>query len=171
MCDLCDDPGLRPDDLLDRVRGDITRLRFTTISVAGSARDAEFTYTAGLSEHGLPELVVTAVRARDAATLLCLWGDYLLDQSAVLPGETLRSGPWLLEAVAVDRPDRHLLVADVLYGPRLRALQLAWADAAGRWPWERGHRARRSGQPLLGTPAARYCQEHSPTRLDVPPHL
>lgn len=171
MCDLCDNPDLTPDDVLDRIRDDIRRQRFSMVSVAGSARSAEFSYTVGLTEHGLPELLVTAVRPREAGQLLGLWADYLLDKSAVLPGETLETGPWLLEAVAVEHPEQHLLVADRCYGERLRALQLVWADAAGRWPWDLGHRARRAGQPVLGPRTPWYCPEHSPNRLDVPPHL
>ena len=171
MCDLCDNPDLGPDDVLDRVRADIARRRFAMVSVKGSACSAELSYTVGLTEHGLPELVVMAVRPPDASRLLDLWGDYLLDESAVLPGETLETGPWLLEAVAVERPEQHLFVVHRLYGERLRALQLVWADARGRWPWDLGHRARRAGQPVLGPRAPRYCAAHSPGRLDVPPHL
>lgn len=89
----------------------------------------------------------------------------------MLPGETLGGGPWLLEAVEVERPQQHPVVACRYYGDHVRALQLVWADAAGRWPWEPGHRARRAGQPVLGKRAPWYCPEHTPDRLDVPPHL
>ena len=171
MCDLCDDPQLTADDIHDRIRTDIARNRFTGVSVSGSVRSAEFSYTVGLTEHGLPELIVLGVRREDAIRLLSNWGSYLLDTSAVLPGETLESGPWLLEAVAVAHPEEHLLIADDFYGERLRALQLVWADARGRWPWDPGHQARRAGQPVLGKRAPWYCPEHSPNVLDVPPHL
>lgn len=171
MCDLCDDPTLPPEAVLDGIRADIADLRFVTVSVVGSPTYAEHSYTVGLTEHGLPELAVTALRQRDAVRLLRTWGDYLLDESAVLPGERMHDGWWVLEAVAVERPRAHLLVADVFYGERLQALQLAWADDRGLWPWEPGHRARRAGQPLWGTPAPKYCLEHAPDRLDVPPHL
>ena len=171
MCDLCHDPKATPERVLDGIRADISAQRFTTVSIAGSARSAELSYTVGLTEHALPELVVTAVRHQQAVGLLRTWGDCLLDESAVLPGESLRDGWWVLEAVAVERPREHLLLADALYGQRLQGLQLAWADDRGLWPWEPGHRARRAGQPLLGRRAPQYCCEHSPTRLDVPPHL
>ena len=171
MCDLCDQPDLTADDVLDRVRSIIARRRFAMISVDGSRCRAEFSYTVGLTEHGLPELIVLAVRAPDATKLLDMWGSYLLDQKLILPGELMETGSWLLEAVAVDEPEKHLLLADRFYGERLRALQLAWADAAGRMPWDRGHRARRAGQPVLGPRAPWYCDEHAPDRLDVPPHL
>jgi hypothetical protein len=96
---------------------------------------------------------------------------YLLDDTLVLPGERMVCGPFVLEAIAVERPQEHLLLATNLYGDGIRALQLAWADDRGVWPWEPGHRARRAGQPLLGARAPQYCDEHRPDRLDVPPHL
>lgn len=171
MCDVCDNPDLTLDDVLTRVRETVARSRFTVVGVGGSRRSAEFSYTVGLTGHGLPELIVTAVRHEEATTLLGMWADYLLHTSAVLPGETLETGPWLLEAVEVERPEEHLLVATRLYGHCVRALQLVWADEAGRWPWDVGHRARRAGQPVLGSRAPWYCDKHSPDRLDVPPHL
>jgi hypothetical protein len=115
--------------------------------------------------------VTSAAHREPAARLLRLWGDYLLDESVILPGETMESGPWVMEAVQVARPQDHLPVAHGLYGDRLRAVQLAWADPSGRWPWQPGHRARRAGQPLLGERAPHYCAEHDPNRFDVPPHL
>lgn len=172
MCDLCDDPDLTGTDVLDLLRDQIDAHRFTTLSVGGSRSQAEFSYTVGLTEHGVPELVVVGLRAADAARLLDLWGDHLLDTSLVLPGETLESGPWCMEAVAVDRPEQTLVAADALYGPDLRALQLVWADAAGRFPWDPGRRrSRPAGQRLLGRRAPHYCHEHAQDRLDVPPHL
>jgi hypothetical protein len=61
-------------------------------------------------------------------------------------------------------------LAVAVHGPAVRALQLAWCDAAGRWPWEPGHRARRAGEPVLGRRAPWHCDEHRQDRLDVPPH-
>ena len=88
----------------------------------------------------------------------------------MLPGETMQSGPFVMEAVAVERPQDHLLLATAVYGDTVRALQLAWAGDRGRWPWEQGHGARRAGQPLLGLRALQYCEDHRPDRLDVPLH-
>jgi hypothetical protein len=44
----------------------------------------------------------------------------------------------------------HLLTAVALHGPAVRGLQMVWADDRSRWPWERGFRGRRGGQPVLG---------------------
>jgi hypothetical protein len=171
VCDLCDLPDLTPEDYLEWVRDRLRGRCFLVQSVEGSADSAELSYTVGLTAHGLAELVVVGRRHADAVRLLQSWGDYVLDQSLVLPGERLGSGTLVMEAVEVERPEEHLLVAAALYGPGVRALQLAWADARGRWPWEPGHRARRAGQPLLGARAPWYCPEHRPDRLEVPPYL
>lgn len=178
MCDLCDDPDLTMEAYADRLRGWLAQERFVVQSVTGSRTTAEFTCSVGLTAHGLPELIVLGLRPDDAARLVAGWGDYLLDHSLymldhslVLPGETLRSGPFALEAIEVARPQDHLVLAVEIFGPDVRALQLAWADERGRWPGEPSHRARRAGQPLLGQRAPWYCDEHRPDRLDVPPHL
>lgn len=171
MCDLCERPDLTADDVLERIREVMGCQRFAVLSVGGSRRTAEFSYTVGLTGQGLSELIVTGLRREMASRLVRLWGEYLLDQSVVLPGEVLESGPLLMQAVEVERPEEHLLVASRLYGDEVRGLQLVWADERGRWPWDQGHRARRSGQPVLGTRAPCYCEEHTPNRLDVPPHL
>jgi len=170
MCTRCDNPDLTTEDFLDSIRAVIARRRFGVVSVEGSRRVAEFSYTVGLSEHGLPELVVTGLQLDRATRLLEVCADYVLDQSVVLPGELLETGPWLLQAVEVDRPEDHLFVACEFYGEAIRGVQLAWADQSGRWPWEPRFRGRPAGQPLLGARAPWFCPEHAPDRLDVPPH-
>ena len=165
MCQSC------PPDPVTHVEEVLSRERFVVVTVPGSRCSPELAYTVGLTQHLLPELVVSAVRPDDARTLLQLWGDYLLDESQVLAGEHLTCGPWHLEAVPVQTPRDVLLLADRLYGDDVRALQLAWADSAGRWPWEPGHRARRAGQAVFGQPAASYCEQHRADRLDVPDQL
>lgn len=59
---------------------------------------------------------------------------------------------FLIEVVEVEHPDVHLKFGGVrLFGPRIRAFQLVWADNHGRFPWEPGwggHGRRR--QPVLG---------------------
>jgi len=61
----------------------------------------------------------------------------------------LADGP-LIEIVEVGEPTAHLEVAAELFGPRVRALQVVHADDSGHWPWERGYRGVRGGQPVLG---------------------
>ena len=158
MCQSCDRPEATDD-------------RFSVQAVSGSRSVAELSYTVGLTEHGVPELLVTGLRPDLAADMLVSWGSYLLDQEQVLAGETMGWGRFVMEAVQVDRPQEHLLLAHARYGDALRALQLVWADRDGRWPWDHGFQSRQAGQPVLGTPAPWYCPEHAPDRWDVPPHL
>ena len=171
MCEMCDRPELTMDAYLDRLRDLVAEQRFAVQSVEGSTTTAELSYSVGLTAQGLPELVVLGLRPPEAHSLLVSAAEYLLDEALVLPGEALTCGPWVMEAVEVARPAEHLRVATALYGDGVRALQLAWCDSAGRWPWQLGHRARRAGQPMLGERAPAYCDEHRPDRLDVPPHL
>src|SRR3954462_9180181 len=88
MCQLCDQPDLTTEEYDDQIRALVDQHRFAIQAVGGSRCQAEFSYTVGLTAHGLPELVVTGVRAADAGRLLRHWADYLLDTSLVLPGET-----------------------------------------------------------------------------------
>lgn len=171
MCLMCDRPELDGDDYLEHVRAIVRRNRFAIQAVGGSRCHAELSYSVGLTAHGLPELVVTALRSEEASKLIGVWSEYLLEKNLVLPGETLECGPYVMEAIEVERPEEHLFVASALYGDRVRGLQLAWADERGVWPWQPGHRARRAGQPVLGPRTSYYCDEHRTDRLEVPPHL
>lgn len=67
MCDLCDRPDLTGDDVLENISEQISRNRFTAVSVGGSRTAAEFSYTVGLTELGSPELIVTGLRSAGAA--------------------------------------------------------------------------------------------------------
>ena len=74
---------------------------------------------------------------------------------APVPGERvpLTGGP-LIEIVRVAEPSAHLRVATEFCGPQFTAIQLVYADDRGHWPWERGFRGGRGGQPVLGARAA-----------------
>ena len=126
-------------------------------------------YTIRLIEHGLPELVVVGLHADLAEELLWCWGGYLLDEELVLPGELIDWGPFLMEAVQVDRPSVDLPLAARRFGV-VRALQLVWTDDRERWPWDPGP-AQEPYQPLLGSRAPWFCPDHARDRFDVPPHL
>ena len=95
---------------------------------------------------------MTGLRAERAQQLLNAAAQYWLGvDPSPQHGERIcfQGGP-CAEVVALPHPDAHLFIADDLYGSRLRAQQLVWADGRGRWPWEAGHRATRGGQPVLG---------------------
>lgn len=150
MCWQCDNPDKTMDDYLEMVRRTIDEYGWFVQVVERDGRRPGFAYTVGLSEHLLPELLVTGLSMRRAGALLndvahhlvCHMGDDLV------PGQswTQRGGP-TLEVVTVAEPTVHALTAVELYGLDVEAQQLVYADDRGRWPWEVGFRGT---QPVLG---------------------
>ena len=131
MCWMCDHPTASFDDYLEEVVRPTVAL-FGHAVQATRERGTTVTYTVGLAARGRPELVVTGKPPDAAHDLL----------QAVLAGEELPApgrrcdllvgtAVW---ALPVRRP-AELAVAARL-APGLTALQLVWADALGRWPWE-----------------------------------
>ena len=150
MCWQCDNPDKTTDDYLDVLRETIKDHRWAVQFVESD--DRPFAYTVGLHDKGLPELVVTGMRAQTAAKLLNVIGEQMVDEGMVLqPGEHIDCGArFLLEVVEVEHPDVHLRFAVGLYGSKIRALQLVWADNVGRWPWDQGWGHGRRRQPVFG---------------------
>jgi hypothetical protein len=155
MCWICDDPTLQPEQYLEHTARLIEEHGWVVQGVSGRRDRPPWSYTVGLTSHHRPELVITGLPAPRAATLLDGVASHLLHATEPPPGEQTRlvGGP-LVEFVAVEHPDVHLVVAQVLYGPAVRALQVVWADDRDHWPWHPGFRGRRGGQPVLG-PRAR----------------
>ncbi|WP_242670368.1 DUF4262 domain-containing protein [Mycobacterium decipiens] len=67
---------------------------------------------------------------------------------------TLPAGP-VVETVEVTHPDAHLCCAIAIFGDKVTALQLVWADRRGRWPSAADFDDGRGTQPVLGMRAAR----------------
>ncbi|MCU1593177.1 MAG: hypothetical protein JWO12_569 [Frankiales bacterium] len=139
MCWMCEHPDKSYADYVEEIV-------VPTIALSGWAVQGgrALTYTIGLTEVGQPELAVTGKPPDEAYDLI----------EAVLAGESqpragtrcdLLLGP-ALRVVQVAHA-RRLRVARTLYGDRVSALQLVWADSLGRWPWEAGPAQR---QELLG---------------------
>lgn len=151
MCWRCEHPGATYEDHIDHVRGLMVRHGWAVQGVQGDRLYPPYSYTLGLTECGLPELVVTGLALPRAGALLNRVAEHVVHAGPPAPGDRvpLVGGP-LLEIVELAQPDAHLDTAVALFGPQLRALQLVWADDRGRWPWERGFRGRRGGQPVLG---------------------
>ena len=154
MCGICDLPGGRAREYLSHLRGLIDAHGW---AVQGSS--ATVSTRRGRTRPGLPpsaaELVVTGMPVRRAGVLNDI-AAHVIHAEPPRPGEQVRlaDGP-LIEIVRVAEPTAHLLTAVELYGPRIRALQVVHADDAGQWPWDRGYRGVRGGQPVLGPRARR----------------
>ncbi len=118
-------------------------------AVTSGSRPA-IAYTVGLTRLGHDELLVTGIAPDVAEALLTHVAAYVVQETGLLPGETVEAGPWRLEAVRVPHPDVHLPTCVALYGAEISAVQLVWADPDGRWPWDPGHGGGAGGQPVLG---------------------
>jgi hypothetical protein len=144
VCWMCDHPGATFADYVDAVlRPVIDRCGWAVQAVGPGRTRPPFAYTVGRTAQGRAELVVTGKAAAASLDLL----EAVLAQGEPVAGHRfdLLSGP-ALQVLAIDRPAAHLHVATALYGTRVRAVQVVWADGRGRWPWE----ARSSHQWLLG---------------------
>jgi len=157
MCWNCDHPGTTTDDYLAQVVTPIiARSGWFIQAVYGDKRHAPFAYTVGLTEHGLPELLVTGMAHYRSGHLLNRMAEHWLRTGSVpVHGQHVDTDEGCLEVVDLPRPDAHLVMAAALFGPEaLRAQQLVWADSRRRWPWDRAFRSGRGGQPVLGPRAA-----------------
>jgi hypothetical protein len=153
MCWMCDHPGATFADYADDVvQPMIDRYGWAVQGVQRSALHAPFSYTVGLTLRGLPELVVTGRGAVASAIVLNDAARLLVDRAAAPePGALLAVGGGQLEVVSLPHPEAHLFVATGLFGEDVvSALQLVWADAQQRWPWDARHGGGRGGQPVLG---------------------
>ena len=150
MCWQCDNPHRTTDDYLDVLREIIDGLQWAVQYVEDE--DRPFAYTIGLTDLGLPELLITGLPPRTSGRLLNSLAHDMVDDGTVLrPAMHIDyQSEFLLEVVKVDHPDVHLRFAVAICGPEVRALQLVWADDFRRWPWDRGWSDGRRWQPVFG---------------------
>ncbi|WP_158887094.1 DUF4262 domain-containing protein [Amycolatopsis anabasis] len=151
MCWQCDHPGSTREDYLAHLLDVVARCGWAVEGIERDRSHPPWAYTIGLTEHDRPELVVTGMPLAPAYILLNSVATHLLHARAPEPGERI---PWhdgpLIEIVEIAEPSAHLNSAVALYGAAIRALQLVHADDRGGWPWDRGYRGCRGGQPVLG---------------------
>jgi hypothetical protein len=154
MCWMCDHPRASYQDWIDHLRELLAEQCWVVIHVRREKYRPPYSYTVGLVGHGKPEIVVTGLPEQRAADLLDRVAAHFVHADPPPAGERvpLIGGP-LIEIVGVAEPSAHLNVAVELYGPQLTALQLVYADDRGHWPWDRGFRGGRGGQPVLGSRA------------------
>lgn len=154
MCWLCDHPGSTYADYVAHMRGLITQSGWTVVGVERDRIHPPWAYTIGLTPRRRPEIVVTGLPLDRAIELLNVVAGHVLHADVPRPGEQIQlTGGPLIEIVQLDQPAAHLNVAVDLFGDQIRALQVVHADDRGHWPWEKGYRGIRGGQPVLGTRA------------------
>jgi len=151
MCVFCDDPTLTYPEFLAGMARKAREYGWAIQGVERHGAHPPWAYTVGLTPLDRPELLVTGMPLQRAARLLNEVATHLLQREPPRPGERMRvaTGP-LVEFVTVEHPDVHLLTAMALHGPAVRGKQVVWSDDRERWPWERGFRGYRGGQPVLG---------------------
>lgn len=154
MCLECD--GWTHEEVLDKIRDDIGEWGWSVVAVEGDGGEPPFAYTVGLTRfHGHPELLVSGLDQRPAAVLLNGLADEVAAGRRFAAGEVLPRVPerHACLMVRVTSPGR-LVVAQEVYGtrglPAVPALQAAWADCSGAWPWQTWDGRRR--QRLYGRP-------------------
>lgn len=152
MCWACDHPDRTRADYLNHLRAIIACYGWAVQGVERQGMRPPWAYTAGLARHGKPEIVVTGLPLGRAAGLAEDVAAHVMHVPAPpVPGEQVRlRGGRLAEFVKVAVPSAHLDIAAELFGRDIRALQVVHADSRGHWPWDRGYRGIRGGQPVLG---------------------
>jgi hypothetical protein len=151
MCWVCDHPESTKAARLAYVRGVLEEHPWVVIGVDREGYRPPYSYTVGLSGLDRPELVITGLSKERAANVLMAVAELVLDAGVPAAGARVRlPGKRPGEIVRVAEPSVHLGIAADLFGDRVTALQLVYADVRGRWPWDRNFRSGRAGQPVLG---------------------
>lgn len=151
MCWVCDHPESTKAARLAYVRGLLEEHPWVVVGVDRDGCRPPYSYTVGLTEFDLPELVITGLAKDHAANVLMAVAERVLDAEVPAAGTRTRlPGRRPGEVVRVAEPSVHLDVAAGLFGERLTAVQLVYADVRGRWPWDKNFRDGGGGQPVLG---------------------
>jgi hypothetical protein len=152
MCWICDHPGATERDYENHMRSLIAMHGWVVQGVERDGIHPPWAYTAGLTMHLRPELVVTGMGLTRATEVLNGVAAHLMHADAPEPGTqaALLDGP-TVEVVKVTAPWAHLSLAVELYGRQIRGLQLVHADKHGHWPWDPAYQGVRGGQPVLGS--------------------
>ena len=159
MCWKCDHPNATEADYFELIQGVIDSHGWFVQGVEKDRWRPGFAYTVGLTAFGHPELLVTGKTHRDGVHLLNALAHDLVHHGAppFVAGDRhlWPDGP-AIEVVDVAEPTVHLVMAEGMYGPSIRAVQLVYADDRGRWPWEVGFRG---NQSVLGPRAEAWADQ------------
>ncbi len=150
MCDECN--GMSKRQIKERTKLDIARYGWQAVAVEGGFDQPAISYSVGLTEIRHPELLVVGRRQEEA---YCMLGDLVamvLGHRHVLePGIDLDLSHRRVHLAPIESPNGILLMGHSIYGKRLRALQVVWADDSDNLPWEQDIPDSLT-QPIFGTP-------------------
>lgn len=111
-----------------------------------------FAYTIGLTEAGIPELVITGLPHGLATVLLNAYARRHFLVEELHAGDEVTKAPSLVPFRVVDAPGTIGGPATVLYGKHARFLQLVWPDQDGNYPGDPGWTYDGDAQPVFSTP-------------------
>lgn len=149
MCWICDHPEATRQDYLECLREKTFKRGWAVQYVEHERRP--FGYTIGLSEAGLPELLITGLEPLTTWKLLNTVAEYMVNETEPAPGDTITlPDDWFAEFVEVSEPTAHLGFAVELCGYDIRALQVVWHDRYGHSPWCSEFNRGGPRQPVLG---------------------
>ncbi|MGW0162715.1 DUF4262 domain-containing protein [Mycobacterium sp. NPDC003323] len=148
MCWQCDHPEATRQDYLDVLRHIAVKNGWAVQYVEDQP---PFAYTIGLSDAGLPELLVTGLPPERSMLLLNAAAHYMTHKVEPLPGDTITfPDDSLAEFVEMTAPDVHMGWAVAYHGGPVRGLQIAWRDDRGHSPWCPDFNRGGPRQPVLG---------------------
>lgn len=139
-------------DRIEQLRRMIDNQGWAVIGVFPTkpADGAPFSYTVGLTDHGLPELAIYGLEPHAAGGVLNAVAQHAIDGGELAHGQRLDgllAGELPLTVIAMN-DTTELTSVRALYGAVLAAQQIIWPDTDGRMPWENWNLGPR--QPLKG---------------------
>lgn len=151
----CD--GWSDEEILQHYADLIDQYGWAIVGVGGGRNTPPFAYTVGLTRyHDHPELIVSGMAGRDAAAMLNPLAEHVRDGHRYSVGDVIVSfTPHRHQLLRVNDPSR-LVYAQEMYGVHgaqpVPALQVAWTNHDGLWPWDSRWAERRQAQELFGRP-------------------
>ena len=142
------------DDLVGRALAQIMAGRWAVTGVYSDETGPPLTYTTGLVEHGLPELLIYGLEPEQAIPIVNRAAELVLADADALAQpylDRVLRPPYRLALLPAVQTDE-LTVTRLLYGPDVSAVQLIWPDTDGRYPWDHGYGYASYIQPLTGVP-------------------
>lgn len=146
------------DEYLDRVRAGIVEFGWMIQHVGATSIDeTPWSYTVGLAEKKLPELIIVGPLHHEVShEILNTAAKMMRDKGAFTPGEPIHelANVAFVAITVTDVLGEHFAIARRIQGGATLtlagALQLVWPDSAGRFPWDEGA-SNVDAQPLLGS--------------------
>ncbi|WP_311061595.1 DUF4262 domain-containing protein [Pseudomonas aeruginosa] len=136
-CACCSEGREAFQERLEKIIREVGHAVITTGSEIAEGTIA-MAYTMGLSDQGLPELLLFGIGGEPAMEILNTAADMLRsgELPVDVPVEKLLNLPIVVKAVPPEAAAEYIVQANGRAGRQLPALQLVWPDPEGRFAWE-----------------------------------